>query len=76
MQRYGGPCAAVLAILGMMVVLVIGPANADPSAEDIAPPLPKFASSASKPTHGLGWQPQEATRPNRAACAARSLANS
>jgi len=52
MQRYGGPCAAVLAILGMMVVLVIGPANADPSAEDIAPPLPVIVPTPSN------WQPQ------------------
>jgi hypothetical protein len=47
MRRYAGIFLSIVATLSSAVVVLIGPADADPSADEIAPPLPVFVPTPS-----------------------------
>jgi hypothetical protein len=47
MRRYTGIFLSIIAILSSAMVVLIGPAAADPSADEIAPPLPVFVPTPS-----------------------------
>ena len=52
MRRYGGPVIAMLAMLAAASLMMSGPADAGPTVDEIAPPLPVFVPTPSN------WQPK------------------
>src|SRR6516164_6297335 len=51
-KRYGGPVLAGAAMLSAIVFLCIGPAAAEPTVDEIVPPLPVIVPTPSN------WQPK------------------